>query len=405
MATSVLDWCSRQLFQQVHSRNLVYNTCWEDPRCDRVAMEIEADHEILMITSAGCNALDYVLDEPSHIYCVALNPRQNALLELKKAAIRRLDYETFFRMFGEGRLPEASKVYYEQLRADLPLEARAFWDRKIHYFTRGRSFYFKGTTGLFARVANLYINFRKARGAIENVFRLQSVEEREHAYNGYIKHLIWTDLVRRMMGYDSTLSLLGVPRPQRQQIEQTYQGGIVQFVEDCLNAVFTRIPPQDNYFWWLYLVGYYTRERCPEYLREENFERLKGLVDRISTHTTSVLDFLKVHERPIDRFVLLDHMDWLATYGKPILEAEWQAIADRASPQARILWRSAATEVDYVDPIAVRVDGQEARVGDLLSYRTELASRLHQVDRVHTYGSFYIADWRARESLRDAVPA
>lgn len=394
MAASVLDWCSRQLFKQVHSRNLVYNTCWEDPRCDRVAMEIAPKHDILMITSAGCNALDYVLDEPSHIYCVDVNPRQNALLELKKAAIRRLDHDTFFKMFGEGRLPEASAVYHEKLRADLPEEAQAYWDRKIHYFTRGRSFYFRGTTGFFARLANFYINFRKARGAIENVFRLHTVEEREQAYNGYIKQLIWTDFVRRLMGYDSTLSLLGVPKPQRQQIEQNYQGGVPQFVEDSLAAVFTRIPPQDNYFWWLYLFGYYTRDCCPEYLREENFERLKALVDRITTHTTSVLEFLNAHPGGIDRFVLLDHMDWLATYGKPILEAEWQAIANHAAPEARILWRSAAMEVDFVDPIAVEIDGQKARVGDLLSYRTELAGRLHQIDRVHTYGSFYIADWR-----------
>ncbi|MDZ7686217.1 MAG: BtaA family protein [Gammaproteobacteria bacterium] len=391
---TLLDWCARQMFRQVHCKNLVYNTCWEDPRCDRAAMEIGPGDEIVMITSAGCNALDYVLDEPARIYCIDMNPRQNALLELKQAAIRHFDYEAFFRMFGEGHLPQAARLYNEQLRADLSPDARQFWDRKIHYFTRQQSFYFKGTTGLFARLANVYINFRKARTAIESVFSIPTVEAREAAYHGYIKHLIWTDFVRRLMGYDSTLSLLGVPKPQRQQIEQSYDGGVARFVEDCLADVFTRVPTQDNYLWWLYLFGYYTRDRCPEYLREENFDRLKGLVDRISTHTTTMLDFLNGIDRPIQRFVLLDHMDWLATYGKPILEAEWQAIADRAAPGARILWRSAALEVDYVDPIRVQVDGCEKPVGELLSYNQQLACELHEKDRVHTYGSFYIADWR-----------
>ena len=32
-----------------------------------------------MITSGGCNALDYLLDEPRRIYAVDMNPRQNAL--------------------------------------------------------------------------------------------------------------------------------------------------------------------------------------------------------------------------------------------------------------------------------------------------------------------------------------
>lgn len=347
-----------------------------------------------MITSAGCNALDYLLDGPGHIYCVDMNPKQNALLELKLAAIRRLDYNTFFQMFGRGKLESARAVYLRELRQDLSPQSQQFWDRKIKYFSEGRSFYFKGTTGLFARIANVYINFRKAREAIEQVFQISSVEEREAAYNNYIRRLLWSDLIRRLLGYDATLSLLGVPQPQRQQIESSYIGGVAQFIEDCLAAVFTKVPTRDNYFWWLYLFGYYTEERCPEYLREENFEQLRGLINRISTHSMSILDFLNQHEKSIDRFVLLDHMDWLATFGKPILEAEWQAIADHSASNTRILWRSAAMKVDYVDSISVTINGEPRQLGDVLSYQTELAFELHQIDRVHTYGSFYIADWQ-----------
>ena len=38
-----------------------------------------------MLTSAGCNALDYLLDGPAEIHAVDVNFRQNALLELKAA--------------------------------------------------------------------------------------------------------------------------------------------------------------------------------------------------------------------------------------------------------------------------------------------------------------------------------
>ena len=99
----VLEWISRRVFNTVHRNNLVYNTCWEDPRLDRVALELGADDNVLVITSAGCNALDYALTGPNHVYAVDMNPRQNALLELKISAIRNLDYEDFFRMFGEGK--------------------------------------------------------------------------------------------------------------------------------------------------------------------------------------------------------------------------------------------------------------------------------------------------------------
>lgn len=37
---AVGEWLSGRMFQFVHSRNLVYNTCWEDPRLDRIALAL-----------------------------------------------------------------------------------------------------------------------------------------------------------------------------------------------------------------------------------------------------------------------------------------------------------------------------------------------------------------------------
>ena len=101
---SISEWAGGQFFKLVHGHNLVYNTCWEDPRLDRQALKLTADDTILVITSAGCNALDYALAGPKQVVAVDMNPRQNALLDLKLAGIRNLQYEDFFAMFGEGRL-------------------------------------------------------------------------------------------------------------------------------------------------------------------------------------------------------------------------------------------------------------------------------------------------------------
>jgi S-adenosylmethionine-diacylglycerol 3-amino-3-carboxypropyl transferase len=143
----------------------------------------------------------------------------------------------------------------------------------------------------------------------------------------------------------------------------------------------------------VYLFGSYTPDCCPEYLKPHNFERLKGgLVDHISTHTSTITDFLQGHEGQINRYVLLDHMDWLSTFGKPLLQAEWQALLDHASADARFLWRSGGLHTDFVDAVEVRRHGALTRVGEILRYDRERAARLHSQDRVHTYGSFYIAD-------------
>ena len=157
--------------------------------------------------------------------------------------------------------------------------------------------------------------------------------------------------------------------------------------------MFGTLPIQDNYFWRVYATGSYTRTCCPEYLEEKNFEALKGgLVDRISTYSDTVEGFLRKNDVKISRFVLLDHMDWLSSNLYDALVSEWDAILQRADAQTRILWRSGGLRTDFIDDIPVEFERRETKLGDILAMNTDLAAELHKKDRVHTYGSFYIAD-------------
>lgn len=396
---SLLQWFGDKVFSLVHQNNLVYNTCWEDPRLDRIALELGPDDNVLVITSAGCNALDYALDAPGHVYAVDMNARQNALLDLKQAGIRRLEFDDFFRMFGLGRLPRAEKIYRDVLREELAESSRNYWDDSIGFFDDpwGRTFYFHGTSGSFAKLMNIYIdNVVRLRRPVNDLLDAATIEEQREIYKSRIERQLWTDVIRFAMSRDFTLSLLGVPPAQREHLEKQYRGGMLQFIEDSLHAVFAELPLHDNYFWRVYLTGEYTPTCCPSYLSEEGFAQLRaGLVDRVSTHTNSVEGFLKEHDGPISRLILLDHMDWMAGERFHLLESEWQAILERAAPQTRIIWRSGGLRTDFVDDAQVQWQGNARRLGELLRYHPELAARLHPVDRVHTYGSFHIADLAA----------
>ena len=409
---------SRAVFKLCHGNQLVYNTCWEDPRLDRVALELGQGDRLLMITSAGCNALDYALDGPEQIDCVDVNTRQNALLDLKLAAIDKLDYEDFFKLFGRGRTDRWGEIYNDALRVDLPAPSRKFWDNHGRFFLgagRRPSFYFRGSAGMFAAWINWYINRRaKIRPEIEQLLQAESVEEQREIYESRVKPEFWGPFIKWTMRRDAILSLLGVPRAQRQQLERYYPGGIAKFVEDSLDTVFSKLPLKDNYFWRVYLTGEYTPECCPEYLKPANFARLKGengqegLAKRINTHTSTILEHLQGADQPFSHFVLLDHMDWMAEHMRDVLAEQWQAIVDRSVDNARLLWRSAAVICEFVDPIEVNVDGTQRRLGEVLEYNRELADELHEVDRVHTYGSFAIATLRRNGEIaspqQDAVP-
>ena len=394
----ISEWVSGRVFQLVHGNNLVYNTCWEDPRIDKQVLNLTPEDNLLVITSAGCNALSYALTCLNHVYAVDMNPRQNALLELKMSGIRNLDYTSFFQLFGNGRLTGIKGIYREKLRHDLSPWAQRYWDRRIRKYFDGKrkSFYFCGTTGAFARLMNTIIDRTKMRADVHDILNAQTMDEQREIWHR-LREKLWSRKVKFLMNRDTTLSLLGVPLSQRKQIETQYEGGVVKFVQDCLDSVFGTLPIQDNYFWRLYATGSYTPNCCPEYLERENFEALKGgLVNRISVHTNTVEGFLRGHSGTISRFVLLDHMDWLSHHLYDALVSEWDAILNCAAAKTRIIWRSGGLRTDYIDTVPVKFYGEERPLGEILTFDMEKAKELHKLDRVHTYGSFYIADLKTQ---------
>ena len=390
----ISEWLSGRIFKFVHQNNLVYNTCWEDPRIDKQVLQLTPADNLLVITSAGCNALSYALTGLNHVYAVDMNPRQNALLELKMSGIRNLDYASFFQLFGNGHMVGVKEIYRSKLRGDLSPWAQKYWDRRIRKYFDGKrkSFYFCGTAGRFARLINTIADKTRMRADIHDILNAATLDEQREIWHR-LREKLWSRTIKFLMNRDTTLSMLGVPKAQRKQIETQYEGGVVKYVQDCLDSVFGTLPTRDNYFWRVYATGCYTSECCPEYLERENFEALKGgLVNRISTHTNTVEGFLRSHDSgTISRFVLLDHMDWLSFHPE-LLTAEWDAILSRAADKTRMIWRSGGLQTDYIKPVPVQYQGKETRLEEILSFDMETAQKLHKLDRVHTYGCFYIAD-------------
>lgn len=391
---SSLDRINDRVFNAIYSRSLVYNTCWEDPAVDREALNFGPDDSVLVITSAGCNALDYALTAPKRIYAVDMNPRQNALLELKLAGIRNLEFEEFFKIFGEGWHPEFLDIYHQKLRQDLDPFGQAFWDRKAKWFfaSQKSGFYFHGLSGTVARGMRIYRKFNpKLELGIQALLDADGLEDQRRIFDADVRPHMWSSRVDWLLSRQFTMNMLGVPHPQRKEVQNQHSDGVAGFIRDCIEYVFNQIPVSINYFWRLYIFGHYTKDCCPEYLREDNFKALKaGLVDRVSCSTCSVTEFLKGTEDRISKFVLLDHMDWMSSYRPQALAEEWQAIFDKATEHARTIFRSAHAWPSYLDHLML--PGSQDRVLNRLEFHPNLAVELTRRDRVHTYAGFHIAD-------------
>ena len=390
---------NQKIFDGLYSRSLVYNTCWEDPAVDRQALNISGDDTILVITSAGCNALDYALAGPRRVHAVDANPRQTALLELKLAGIRRLEFDDFFALFGQGRHPRFEELYRDTLRRDLSPFAQQFWDDAGQWFNRRNprnTFYFHSLSGRVAVLFRHYVDLQpQLRCAVDDLVDAKSLDQQREIYDSRIAPRMWGPSMNWALSRQITMSMLGVPAPQHDEVRKQHTGGVPGFVRDAIEYVFRCLPLWSNYFWRVYVRGAYTRDCCPEYLKPDNFLALKtGLADRITHHTCTVTEMLQGVRPRISKFVLLDHMDWLGSFRPDALREEWAALLECAAPGARTIFRSAHAQPAYLDTLTVPGTGRNRNLRELLSFHPELATRLTQADRVHTYAGFHIADIR-----------
>jgi S-adenosylmethionine-diacylglycerol 3-amino-3-carboxypropyl transferase len=197
-----------------------------------------------------------------------------------------------------------------------------------------------------------------------------------------VKPVLWSSFTTWLVQQPMVMAMLGVPRAQIALIAAQFPGGLSGFVQAKLEHVFTRVPFSDNYFWRVYLTGHYTPDCCPRYLRERHQLELRATVDRITTHSTTISNFLRENPGEYSHYVLLDHQDWLAAHKPEALAEEWELILANSRPGTRILMRSASPEIDFIPAFA----------RERLSVDLHTADVLHQMDRVGTYGRTLLAD-------------
>lgn len=361
-------------FNFLHSNLLIYNICWEDSRVDRELLQFDDQSKILMITSAGDNALDYLLDFPACIQCVDINTKQNALLDLKLALISKGDHQIFFDFFGKGRSQDHILIYNE-IRDNLEPESRDFWDTHIRYFDpTGRGLFYHGGSGTFARFLNKVLKRKDLRDDVLNLIYEENEEKRSIIFEE-IETKIWSGPSQYLWKSTGVLSLAGIPKSQREAL-----GDIDAFLKRVLRNVFVKQSARTNPYWRAYIEGRVTKDSCPDYLKSENFEILKQSIHKLRFTSDNISSFMKQDQNKFTHFVLLDHMDWLAEHDQESLISEWNLMLKSAESNAKFLFRTAYKNIEFLPEVAREKITFEKVDPDWVALN----------DRVGTYSSTYV---------------
>jgi len=368
-----------------------YSQMWEDPLVDLEALELSSQSRMLVISSAGCNALAYLTKEPASIAAVDINPAQVYLTRLKLAAMTHLpSHQDFFDFFGCADL-EANRQRYERyVRDHLDLQSRNFWDGgslwrrrllgpRIDYFTR--NLYKYSSLGYFLR-------FVHALGRIfgcepRDLLKARTREEQELFFDKRIAPIFDRRLIRMALRNPCFLFGVGIP-PQQLRLLQLETGeSLADLCRERLRELACRYPVADNCFLWQGFALTYDREHAralPEYLKKDNYTVIKKGIPSIQTHVESLQSYLQRQpEGSLDRFVLLDSQDWMRPED---IRQLWSEIARVGRPGTRIVFRT----IDVASPVETLLP---PKIKARFTYQQELSRSLFAKDRAAIYGGFH----------------
>ena len=382
-------------------RGFVYNQIWEDPRVDAEALGIGPDSQLLTISSGGCNVLNYLVHRPKRIVAVDLNANHMALTRLKLAAVKHLpNYESFYNFFGFGQHQDNLSNYRTYIRDHLDEQTRRFWEtsdwpgnaigpKRINYFRRSlfkRGLYDHAKLGQF---------FRVVHGLAKTVLRrdparlltAQSKTEQEKIFDEYYSVLFKNRLVRWMGRQPVAVYSLGIP-PSQHAAMLAESAGDGQKLFDTYTERVRRLacgfPLDDNYFTWQAFGRRYDhegRKALPDYLREENYETIREMADRVETHVASLGDYLATAEPgSLNGFILLDSQDWMPPN---VIEGLWSEIARVGADDTKVIFRTAGELSPVEEALSPETKAH-------FHYDVERSRELHQHDRSAIYGMFHI---------------
>ncbi|HSI84668.1 MAG: DUF3419 family protein [Candidatus Methylacidiphilales bacterium] len=375
--------------------SFVYNQIWEDPRVDAEALQLNENSRIMTISSGGCNVLNYLIYNPASVTAIDLNKNHICLLRLKLAAIKHLpSFEEFFLMFGHADDKANVDNYNRYIKQHLDPETRRFWEGggpmrklflgpRIKYFTK--NFYDYAKLGYFIRFLHLIAKVTRKDPAA--LMRATTKEEQEKVWKEEIEPFFNNWIVKTGGKLPWALYSLGIPPQQFQAMEdEVGGGGMIEVYRERIKRLAVDFPVDDNYFMWQAFGRTYdkkNRAATPDYLKEENWPKLRANVDRVSTHIVSYIEFLKqLPDNSLNSFIMLDSQDWM----KPQQIADqWREVARVGAPGTRIIFRTAASD----SPVETALD----LVPDLKKryvYEKDLSLELFKKDRSAIYGGFHL---------------
>jgi S-adenosylmethionine-diacylglycerol 3-amino-3-carboxypropyl transferase len=345
---------------QVVLSDLLFGMSWEDPASDRRALAIQSGETLMTITSGACNTLTLLLEDPGKIYAIDINPSQSYLLELKRAAVRHLNYDELRAFLGLDHSDERLQVF-ERLRGDLSEAARRYWTGKAEAMRNG--VVNAGKYESYVRLISRFVSLMQGKKRVDGLYRCETVEQQQDYFDRKWNTVRWRMLFKLLIN-KHVLAKRGLTADYFK-----FDDGSSSFAESFLRRArraICEMPIDSNYFLAQYLLArYWSEEAVPAYLLRENLAVVRKRLDRIELVTSPAQEWLsRQPDDSIDCFSLSNICELMSPDETDRFFAE---VARTARPGARVCFRNLIVPRGVPERLQSEIKLQEELSLDLIA--------------------------------------
>lgn len=332
----------------------IYNLSFEDGSVDRNIMNFNNNDVLLCITTGGDNILNYLIDDVKKIHTADINIHQNFLLETKMSMMKVLSRDEFFKVLNSrNKNSEGYQLFLhhlERIKENMSPCGKIWLDENKIEFSH---FIQSGSVKYFTKI----LNFIFWCYGISGIFQCNSIEEQRYLFHANnikpkLKKILNFMCYRYPIISFFFSIILGIPKKQYELV-----GNVNDYLYNTIEYIFCQTELKKNYFIYPYCNGSFSEACCPDYLKEENYLKVRDRLDRIVIHTDFIETACKKASEngdTITKAILLDHMDWLE---EDQIMKEWDIYKKYCDKDCIYLWRSASkkkyigclNELDYIE--------------------------------------------------------
>jgi len=361
---------SESIADKVSLERIRYANCWEDTSLLIEALQPAPGMRILSIASGGDNSLALAA-EGAEVMAVDLSVAQLACVELKMAAIRRLDHDAVLRFLGVRDSENRSEVY-RVLAPRLSETARNF--------LRGHPDAVLGGiihAGRFERYFRLFrryvLRLVHSGSCVAELMREKDEAARNDFYERKWNNRRWR-MVFRIFFSRFMMGRLG----RDPEFFRYVEGSVADRILTRVRYALTELPTHANPYLEYILTGNFSHT-LPWYLEPSRFDAVRDGLHRITLRQGAVEDFPGACGS-FDGFNLSDVFEYMSP---DECENVYGALLRGANPGARFAYWNMLTPRRCPDSISARVISLD-----------DLSEELFRRDLAFFYSAFVVEEAR-----------